>query len=219
MKKIVKYPLTLLALTFHKSGRALMSIGKIFYRLIEERPVDIHTFHPDWDDYASKKEIEEKKKKEEDHELAQKYSEWQKVAETNARMQTIRSMFEDMNQHQLEYFGEQCISEFEENPYTIMYVAKIVSELHNSLQAAEIEVELQMHCETNQVFGFIFNHIFGAVCKDTFPSFAAKTFRYENGLNEEFMEGYYYETKRRFAEALEAELEKHDKPAPKRVKI
>lgn len=223
MNKLTKYPLTLLALTFHKSGRALMYIGKIFYRIIEARPVDIHTFHPDWDDYASKKEIEEKRQKEEDAEdegdIFTKYNDWQRAMAMQRRNETLRSMFEGLKQHQLDYFEQYCISEFQQNPYTVSYIVRMIADSQETINVAEIDVELQMHCETNQVFAFVFNLLFEAISNELYPALAAKAFLYDNGLNEELIQAFDYEIKRRFAKSLEIDLPKHDKPKQKRTKI
>ena len=151
--------------------------------------------------------------------IEDKFSEWKEASENQARMETIRWMFEEMEEHELDYFKHYCIDELQRYPDTLAYIANMISEAQQCLLRAEINAELEMHCETDHVFAFLFNKLGGAVSSDTFPSFTANTFRYKQGLSEEFIAGFEYEIKRRFASELEKELPKHDTPKQKRTKI
>lgn len=131
---------------------------------------------------------------------------------------TIKEFFNELSSDELEYFRDFLIDELDKNRVVLSQVSDLIYLEHVESKTWNAVKEIEMHCEISQAFAFFYNKM--RSIPSTENGFKAiMLFLSQPNLNEMFLDGYDYETKKRFAEELEVELPNKDGPRHKRTKI
>ena len=181
----------------HRNGKVAKEVAGSFYRRSGTRPIDLPTFGDEYD-YTSddQREIEE----------------WHMRQKA---CYILKHVFELMEDYELDYFVEHCLEESKLNMNMVWDAARLAVVVKYGREDMDLEIELNS-C-TSKLFAFMFNKFSQYVWKGDYEF--EQVLDIEPYFKSDLEPIYQYEIKRRFAESLDKELIKHDRPTPKRVKI
>lgn len=140
------------------------------------------------------------------------------------RARYFRELMEKMEDYELLHFDDICMVELTWGKGVLNSIRQLLKIVESEDVFNEYDIEFEMRSATSKSFTFLFskfrNQSSFMTVEDTYDYdmwYTCETIY--SDYDSELIEAYGYEVKRRFAESLEKELEKHDKPATRRVKI
>jgi len=171
----------------------------------------------DWEEEQEHLQAEAKREDDESH---GRYADWKQHYEAVMIASVIQEIFYEFSDYELEFFRDHVIAELESDHIFADRVVSFVA--HDSARFSKwnLIAELEMHSELCKAFAFMYNRLMSYVSKDNSNlRLEAIGYNYKRITNRSFLDGYEYEVRRRFAESLELELPKDNKPRTKRAKI